>query len=416
MTLNTRRRSNKFSFGGTYYRKWNDYPYQRHLSAPRTTSYDETQVTVSEGHQWPPRSGAPKGDIGGAFSTTRSYVESNNGPSLLLKGNDNIGFTGEPKATEWYHGVVGAAVPAGSPFPTPSPMSNSDMNIRGATAVSRCKPTNSAADLGTFLGELLKDGLPSFTTSQSWSKRTQAAQAAGDDYLNVQFGWQPLLNDVNKFVQLVDTSYSALQQVRRDEGRLVRRRYQFPTETTVTETLVQNNGVAPSLSNKFVNVASATLLRRTEVIRDVWFSGAFRYFLPASLKGESALEELRATAELNFGLAITPEVLWNIAPWSWMVDWFSNTGDVISNISDSQRYGLIMPYGYLMVHTIAKNTFTLKGATFVNSSKGSVASSSFITETKQRSKANPFGFGITDSSLTSGQVSILAALGLSRSR
>jgi hypothetical protein len=128
------------------------------------------------------------------------------------------------------------------------------------------------------------------------------------------------------------------------------------------------------------------------------------------------MAELAAVAELNFGVAFTPETLWNLTPWSWAADWFSNAGDVISNLSDSQRYGLIMPYGYIMVNTIQKRTYSVSGVSDYGGSGNVPGSITFVTESKQRGKANPFGFGVSDGDLDPGQISILAALGLSRSR
>jgi hypothetical protein len=137
------------------------------------------------------------------------------------------------------------------------------------------------------------------------------------------------------------------------------------------------------------------------------------YWLPPSLKGEDNLSSILALAD-RFGLTISPELLWELTPWSWAVDWFTNTGDVISNISDSQKYGLVMPYGYMMEHSITKYTYEPVGWK-LKDNLGTVQPISFVKETKRRKTAHPFGFGVTDSDLDSGQVAILSALGLSRS-
>jgi hypothetical protein len=122
------------------------------------------------------------------------------------------------------------------------------------------------------------------------------------------------------------------------------------------------------------------------------------------------LERGRDRADKLIGLGLTPDVLWNLAPWSWAVDWFTNTGDVILNLTDWASDGLVMVYGYLMEHTIVKDTYTL---TFPGIfPRRNVTPMVFVTETKLRRKANPFGFGVNANDLSDRQLAIITALGL----
>jgi len=114
------------------------------------------------------------------------------------------------------------------------------------------------------------------------------------------------------------------------------------------------------------------------------------------------------------GLSLDPDTLWNLAPWSWAVDWFSNTGDVISNLTDRGLYGLVMRYGYVMEHTITTDTYTLVQPSSPTAKKMLGSPLRVITETKQRRGANPYGFGVSWDGLSPFQGSILAALGISR--
>lgn len=108
---------------------------------------------------------------------------------------------------------------------------------------------------------------------------------------------------------------------------------------------------------------------------------------------------------------MTPEVLWELAPWSWAVDWFSNTGDVIHNISTLGYDGLVMEYGYMMTHT--QYDRRVEATALVNGVSVSARTVS-RRETKRRTVATPYGFGIDDTTLSPRQLAILAALGLSR--
>jgi hypothetical protein len=114
------------------------------------------------------------------------------------------------------------------------------------------------------------------------------------------------------------------------------------------------------------------------------------------------------------GLDLTPSTLWNLAPWTWAVDWFSNAGDVISNMSDWQDDGLVLRYGYMMEHSRATYAYTFEGPTGLN---GSLRPQPvvYVSESKRRVKATPFGFGLTWGGLTPIQLAIAAALGISKS-
>jgi len=72
-----------------------------------------------------------------------------------------------------------------------------------------------------------------------------------------------------------------------------------------------------------------------------------------------------------------------------------------------------MQYGYIMEHSFHKVTYTSENAPLCFKSVP-VRDVSFVTETKKRVPANPYGFGVSFSDLSPKKLSILAALGLSR--
>jgi hypothetical protein len=117
------------------------------------------------------------------------------------------------------------------------------------------------------------------------------------------------------------------------------------------------------------------------------------------------------------GVDLDLEVIWNLSPWSWAVDWFSNAGDVISNVNSMVEDGLIMRYGYIMETTMVSDTYTRKYQDQFYNGQGKCDSFvTLVTETKIRRRANPFGFGLTWDGLSTFQKSIIAALGISKGR
>jgi len=125
----------------------------------------------------------------------------------------------------------------------------------------------------------------------------------------------------------------------------------------------------------------------------------------------------RAAAKAGplLGIELTPEVIWNASPWTWAVDWFSNAGDVVSNVSDWSTDGLVLRHGYIMEHIVTTVQYALDRPTRIKP-LGSIFASPVTAylETKRREKATPFGFEIGWNGLSPRQLAIAAALGITR--
>jgi hypothetical protein len=301
-------------------------------------------------------------------------------------------------------------------YPPTLESSDNELNVKGATAISRCKPTNSVANLGQALAETLRDGLPALVGKSLLQAKTKHLLGKGaEEFLNVSFGWMPLVSDVKKTAEAIRHSDTILAQYERDAGRMVRRNYYFPLEKTDSEVQMYANNF-PQEFGAFLHLRDGLNgrgVRRRLVERKTWFSGAFTYYLPSDYDSRNKIRELRTKADLLLGTDLTPELLWNIAPWSWLTDWFVNTGDVISNLQDFKTGELVMRYGYIMETVKVSDTYTHYpvGSSPYN---GRVVELTFVTETKKRLPANPFGFGLSWEGLSPFQQAILAALGITR--
>lgn len=93
----------------------------------------------------------------------------------------------------------------------------------------------------------------------------------------------------------------------------------------------------------------------------------------------------------------------------------------MNNVSMMMADGLILRYGYVMQTETVSTTYTRLGAklsTGYRANGGPLPyawTASTTRVNKWRSKANPFGFGIDYGGLSFRQMSILAALGITRS-
>jgi len=385
-----------------------------------------TQVTVSEGH---PISRLRKGgleDIGGPFESTRQWCDVRGSRTHFTdKWKQPFGALTQVLS---YDGVMIPRIALSAPdsegrkfpsFPPSARSSNDALDEFGATAIARCKPTNPPVDAAQALGELWREGLPHLIGSASWKARSDIVRSASEDYLNVQFGWRPLISDISDFTNTVTQFDTVLAQYERDAGGVVRRRYEFPIERS-SDTWEENlSPTLPALAwpaNLFqpdtAGAGKVTVVEETTIRR--WFSGAFTYYLPTGYDSRDKISRLRLMAD-RLGIQATPDTVWELTPWSWAVDWFSNAGDVISNISDFGTGGLVMRYGYMMEHSIKERTYTQPKSGYRVKGIPQVAGPlTLVTETKVRRPANPFGFGVTWEGLSTFQASILAALGITR--
>jgi hypothetical protein len=286
------------------------------------------------------------------------------------------------------------------------PMTHLELIGEGTKAISLTAPTVPTFNMSQELGEL-REGAPRIIGTDILKERTRAAKAAGSEYLNVEFGWKPLVSDVQNLAYAVKHSDSIIDNYRAGSGQKIRKRHAFPTKYDNGSS--EAHGVC-ELAPIVQYSASGTVSRASK--QETWFSGAFRYYVPVGDDTVSKVKEFASNANHLLGVNLTPDVMWNLAPWSWAADWFANTGDIMTNISALGTDGLAMQYGYIMSHT--ENTYgedyQLDGPPY---SQGSYA---VTTEQKIRVPATPYGFGLTFDGFSDRQKAIVAALGLSRGR
>jgi len=364
-------------------------------------------------------------DRGGDFTTTKRFVQS---PVIPVNQTVSSGWyvnTNFQTIRSTYQGAIRPSGIGGNGFTFPPSAASSDTQLSriGTEAIANCAPTNSVANLATALAELYHDGIPKLMGSQLWRNRTRSLKAlsadTGDEYLNAEFGWNPLVKDILDVTQGVLEVDRLVNQYYRDSGRIVRRRHVFPPVITEVNQDVFS-GVNVALVGGAPLDALASVRNQGTVVRNRvttiqrWFSGAFTYCIPETL-GTQLLGH-KATALKLMGVELTPEVLWELTPWSWAVDWFSNLGSLITNLTSLAFDGLVVRYGYVMEHSIVRDTYIHIGPTGLKDPSAFCEPYVFVTETKLRRRATPFGFGLDLSFLTNRQRAIMAALGLSRIR
>jgi hypothetical protein len=387
-----------------------------------------TQVTESESHPgWRYHiRDRFTGDIGGNFTTTKRYVTGGTG-STHLKGDQAVPDGNVPPLTYNHAEYTGFILPCAADliqFPPFINSSDDDLDEMGTTAIARCAPTNPTADLTTFLGEFITEGFPRMVGGAIGALRNAEESVAhkhvADEFLNWNFGWVPFIGDVKDLSKGIVHADRIIDQYTRDSGKLVRRRYGFPVEESHDTTVIAT-GVNPFYSPSSSVLydlslpASGKVVRTHYKYRRVWFSGGFTYYIPP--RGGSQRDEMARQiilAKQTLGLRLTPDAVWNLAPWSWLIDWFSNAGDVLRNLSSWILDNQVLRYGYVMEHTISQYRYTFVGPTTFQSGSAVPVDVIATSESKIRRKATPYGFGVQYEGLSFLQKAILTALGISR--
>lgn len=358
-------------------------------------------------------------DWGSNFLTTKNSFSGGSAEYTSYRriGSPTAGYT----RAHYFNGRMLPTTSPNSPtnvlWPTLTPADVLTMNIAGTTAISRTLPNNPVFDAATALGEL-REGLPHVPFAKMVKKNHSAlnsVKGSGDEYLNLAFGWLPLLSDIQTFASTVIKSHDLIKSYEDGAGKHIYRRYDFP-DVTSTEIRSVKTGVPPSPTGHpelyITSTGTETTVRRTTT--KMWFSACYTYaLLPGDSQRERLLRDYQIARKL-YGFEPNWGTVWNLIPFSWAADWFANTGDMVNNLVNIGKDGLVIRWAYIMRHDVIEDTHVHSGVNFVDNGNTGPITAKYSTESKRRVKATPYGFGLNWKDFSPKQLAILAALGITR--
>jgi hypothetical protein len=347
-------------------------------------------------------------------------------------GFSNPKFLGDPTTLSTY---LGSGI---------SPWNNSLLPAfqdLGPQAYALLRPTPERASVGQFLVELrefpqmisnLRKSARDFHAlwkgvGGDLTKPSMYPKRAAEEYLGYQFGWLPFLRDIESVWNLTRNLHEFMAEVTRLNNTWIRRRRTVSEgeETTLVSRSVdwqvepigsQYVAMTAPMSIASLGTCNWYTELHTVVKHTAWAEGSFKFWRPefdASLaEFNSVFMQVQRYMTL-YGARVTPTLLWKVTPWTWLVDWVTNAGKNVDNISSMLVDSVVSKYFYLMHH----QTRQLRMTQVINFwDKGAVTMSwAREYESKQRaSQTTPFGFDLSRSSLSGSQWSILGALGLSK--
>lgn len=423
----SRSRAKPWMFGGQYLGKYG-YPSQTTLYNIPSASYFD--LCMDELHKGPPyRSGGPL------------YILKRRMKYGITEPNDMF-YTSLPQA----HYTGRFYLPGYLPSAMPTETTLAGWGARGWARTSPVKPIYqfgvSLAELRDiprmllsthkFVGKLHTLRLhknPKWTLRKflkDWKVRGR--DGLGSDYLNLQFGWAPVLADLLAIFNSGENLSKRLHQLKKDNGKPIRRSAELMT--TSSERIIENlTGLgltfSPTLSSYLYGPTAANYrFTRESYKRRIWYSASYTYWIPELHDPKTSSWQIFNLKRRILGIRLSPDTIYRSLPWTWLIDWFTNVGDVVANMSNNAEYHLVARYAYVMAkesytwtktgaQTIKIGTWASGGTPTQRTQKLTTVSS---IEWQRREEANPYGFGISDGALSLYQWSILVALGLTRFR
>lgn len=288
------------------------------------------------------------------------------------------------------------------PLTVPNQPSDASVVTSG---LARTNPSRPYVDPGLLIQDL-KD-LPQMlldigTYIKSKDKRPSAKMVA-NGYLSWNFGWMPLVGDLVKLVQ-----FQTAVEKRKAELQSLRTKGLHRTYTAFT-------GTWPWKFESYFPVFYGGCPYWEfvyETTTKKWMSVDYKLSAPPPPMDASGLDE--TARNLVGGMNLSASTLWDLMPWSWMIDWFSNVGDILAatrNVLGTETSNICV-----MTHTttqLKKVTRLDNGPWHGNFKVAPGANSEF----KKRS-VGFFGpsLELKLPFLDGGQLSILSALAVQRNR
>jgi hypothetical protein len=298
-------------------------------------------------------------------------------------------------------------------------------------------PERPTAHILTTVIELLRGDIPSLLKNYrralfDYKNKTRSLNYVGGEYLNIQFGWMPLIqeyaNMIKVFIGLDRMVYSESNRRHRawDGPSAASAIADYSGRTLTHRQLVAGTGEKfqyTSGTESFLAPHTWTTREKILVSEDYRFSSRYSALVKPSSKSNGFVERAEEVLR-QLGLVDDPTILWELTPWSWLVDWAANIGNSISNahVLSPLTGRHAVDYAYFTTQLTSVQEQELVSATLAGTAwktryeKVLRPNGYFSTVQRVRDRATPFGFGTQLGSLSAPQFAILIALGLARHR
>nr|UJQ85543.1 MAG: hypothetical protein 1 [Leviviridae sp.] len=262
-------------------------------------------------------------------------------------------------------------------------------------AAQRSNPSRPYVDVPTMLFEL-KDWIPLIRDRGREILRGDFVNRAGQTNLMYQFGIAPLVGDVIKAANFHEQAQRRVQEFRR-----------LTSERGLRRTMTLGSYSKTEVRNQVYQSVGTYMVGTFYYTTTITIRGHCRWLPDGNVLSLMAPDEMRQLANsVVRGLTIDPSTVWELVPWSWLVDWFSNIGSYLA--ANRNTVPATLSGVHIMRHT--RTQVLMPGGSFSDVTIGNV---NLIRETKTR--APSFVTPVAHFPFLSGkQVGILASLAVAR--
>lgn len=149
--------------------------------------------------------------------------------------------------------------------------------------------------------------------------KNPSSRMVASGFLGWTFGWLPLFRDLQKLL-----NFQSAVEKRKKVLRSLRSGGQHSTYTAFDGTYKY-----PSYNGYFVTTYGTSPYGtfQWEAKAKKWGSVTYRLTADSPPLDESGIDAVAQS--LVFGMNLSMETLWDLMPWTWLIDWFANVGDIL---------------------------------------------------------------------------------------
>lgn len=231
-------------------------------------------------------------------------------------------------------------------------------------------------------------------------RRKNWFRSTAGQYLSWQFGWSPLFSDLRKMLDFESSVTKRAKEIERlYSNKGLKRRVRLG-----------NWGAAETHNGQAVESGLGTVLSaRMSIFTQSERWGTVRWLPTDRPTSILDLPDYRKLArKAVFGLSFQAEDAWNLIPWSWLVDWFSNAGEYLT--AHNNRVPAKPTSINVMTRTSTSRVWTPTSSNWI---KWKTSSADFVTLERYVGGGS---LNATLDFLSPRQMSILGALAVTRAK
>jgi hypothetical protein len=234
------------------------------------------------------------------------------------------------------------------------------------------------------------------------------SKVASDLWLQYSFNVAPVYRDILTVCQALRDVKKKLNWLRNNEGRVLTGHYRRFLNDSYAD--IDTSGSDYSIPSNFVALnagARVLVLHPTRV-----YSATMKYRFITDLIGRG--DTTRAFLDM-VGLNFNPTLLWNVTPWTFVIDWFTNVSSWLNQFKKTEVDIFLLPIQFCDSVHVVRQTFAYVRESNIEMSAFNVFEDAYerqVLNVLESYRAAPLKLG---SGLNPLRLSLLAAIGITRS-